>query len=215
MGAHGPADWALGVGVAAALPAAAAGVADWSAIGGSQRRLGLVHGLLNGVGLGCMLGSLLARALRNRALGVQLSTMGYLVGAFSAWLGGELVYSPGTGVSRNAWEPVTDEYQPAVRLADLRDGQLTRGEIHVDGQALPLVLLRRGSEVLALSAVCGHLGGPLDEGALLAGDVVQCPWHGSRFSLRDGSVQQGPAAFSQPCFETRLRGEWVEVRRAR
>ena len=85
----------------------------------------------------------------------------------------------------------------------------------MEGQKLPLVLLKRGAEVLALSAVCSHWGGPLDEGELLADNVVQCPWHGSRFSLHDGSVQQGPAAFPQPCFQARIRGDNVEVRRAR
>jgi nitrite reductase/ring-hydroxylating ferredoxin subunit/uncharacterized membrane protein len=215
LGAERPADWAVGVGIAAAVPTAAAGLADWSDTEGSPRRIGLIHGLLNTVGLGCMVGSLLARRSGNRALGVGLSTAGLVVGSFSAWLGGELVMSHGTGVSRNAFDPPVEDYHVAAKVADLKDGTLARGEITVDGQKLPLVLLKRGAEVLALSGVCSHWGGPLDEGKLLEGDVVECPWHASRFSLHDGSVQQGPAAFAQPCFEARIRGDTVEVRRAR
>jgi nitrite reductase/ring-hydroxylating ferredoxin subunit len=214
LGAERPADWGVGIGNAAPGPTHAAGVADWSDTSGTQRRVGMIHGLLNPVGLGCMVGSLLARRAGSRPLGIGLSTAGYVVGAFSAWLGGELVFSQGTGVSRNAFDPVAEDFQVAARASDLPEGRLARGEITVEGQTLPLVLLKRGGEVLALSAVCSHWGGPLDEGTL-EGEVVQCPWHGSRFSLRDGSVQQGPAAFAQPCFEARIRGENVEVRRTR
>jgi nitrite reductase/ring-hydroxylating ferredoxin subunit len=55
------------------------------------------------------------------------------------------------------------------------------------------------------------MGGPLSEGKL-EGDVVQCPWHGSRFNVTDGSVARGPATFPQPCFEVRVRDGKIEVR---
>jgi hypothetical protein len=44
--------------------------------------------------------------------------------------------------------------------------------------------------------------------------VIQCPWHGSRFSIRDGHVVDGPAVHPQPCLETRIRNGQVEVRRS-
>ncbi len=68
---------------------------------------------------------------------------------------------------------------------------------------------------MALSGVCSHWGGPLAEGRLLEDDCVECPWHGSRFRMQDGAVQQGPAAFDQPVFETRIRNGNVEVRHAK
>ena len=61
---------------------------------------------------------------------------------------------------------------------------------------------------------CSHLGGPLSEGKL-DGDIVQCPWHGSRFSVKDGSVVDGPATFSQPCLETRVSNGQIEMRATR
>jgi nitrite reductase/ring-hydroxylating ferredoxin subunit len=74
-----------------------------------------------------------------------------------------------------------------------------------------VLLLRRGGEIHAIANTCAHLGGPLCEGKL-EGDVVECPWHGSRFSLHDGQVVDGPATQPQPLFETRVREGWVEVR---
>ena len=65
----------------------------------------------------------------------------------------------------------------------------------------------------AMGEACSHLGGPLAEGRV-EGEAIVCPWHGSRFALEDGRVLDGPATMPQPCFETRVREGYVEVRRA-
>jgi nitrite reductase/ring-hydroxylating ferredoxin subunit len=56
-----------------------------------------------------------------------------------------------------------------------------------------------------------HRGGPLDEGELSNG-CVSCPWHGSVFVLEDGSVERGPAAYTQPALEARVHDGSIEVR---
>jgi len=66
--------------------------------------------------------------------------------------------------------------------------------------------------VCALAHTCSHLGGPLSEGKL-EGDVVQCPWHGSRFNVSDGRVRRGPAVYDQPRYEVRLGDQGWEARR--
>jgi nitrite reductase/ring-hydroxylating ferredoxin subunit len=144
---------------------------------------------------------------------VALSTTGLALVSGSAWLGGELVYPLGTGVSRNAFEPEVEKYTAVARLDDVPEGILWKSEVDVDGQKIPLVLLRRGDRVMALSSVCSHWGGPLAEGKLLEGDVVQCPWHKSQFNMSDGTVCGGPASMSQPSFETRVEDGWIRVRR--
>jgi nitrite reductase/ring-hydroxylating ferredoxin subunit len=58
------------------------------------------------------------------------------------------------------------------------------------------------------------MGGPLSEGAL-EDDNVQCPWHGSVFSLEDGRVLEGPATAREPVYETRVHEGKIEVRTAR
>jgi nitrite reductase/ring-hydroxylating ferredoxin subunit/uncharacterized membrane protein len=212
LGEDRAADLALTVGVVSAVPAALSGMTDWSETEGRQRRLGMVHGLLNSAGLACYIGSLYARSRGNRPLGVGLSTAAYGGMLFSAWLGGELVYHDGTAVDRNAFTEIEPDFQVAARAADLQEGQLGAGEITVGGEKLPIVLLKRGERILALNGRCSHWGATLAEGELQQGDVVQCPWHGSRFAMEDGSVQGGPAQYAQTCFEARVRDGNVEVR---
>jgi nitrite reductase/ring-hydroxylating ferredoxin subunit/uncharacterized membrane protein len=212
VGSSRAADKAFLVGTIAALPTAAAGMADWADQSDEPRRVGMAHALLNGGALTCFLASLLARSSGNRALGIGLSTAGLTLATGGAYLGGELVYDYGTQVDRNAWEPEVTDWQVAARMDSLPEGQLSSGEIDVDGRKLPLVLLKRGQTVLALGGVCSHLGGPLAEGKLVDGQCVECPWHGSTFNLQDGTVVHGPSPYPQPVYETRQRDGNVEVR---
>jgi nitrite reductase/ring-hydroxylating ferredoxin subunit len=211
VGARRGADTAIGLGILAALPTAAAGLADWHDYSGPPRRLGLVHAMTNSAALNCYVGSLLARHSGNRALGVGLSTLGWGLVLFGAYLGGDLSFGKGVQVDRNAWNPPAEGWLVAANAADLTDGQLARGEIEVEGQKLPLVLLKQGREILALGGTCSHMGGPLWEGKLEDGCVV-CPWHGSTFDLESGRVVHGPAASPQPTYEARQRNGNVEVR---
>jgi nitrite reductase/ring-hydroxylating ferredoxin subunit len=60
----------------------------------------------------------------------------------------------------------------------------------VDGK--PVAVFATGDRLLAVDALCTHVGGPLDRGQVHEG-VVTCPLHGSQFSLTDGKVLRGPA----------------------
>jgi len=86
------------IGCLAALPAALAGGTDWLSTDGEQRRVGLVHALLNDAALTCYTLSWRARRRGARSRGLVLSLAGGgLLGA-GAWLGGHLAYSLGVGV---------------------------------------------------------------------------------------------------------------------
>jgi len=41
---------------------------------------------------------------------------------------------------------------------------------------------------------------------------VTCPLHQSVFKLEDGSVVQGPSAYPQPRWDTRVRDGAIEIR---
>ncbi len=89
----------------------------------------------------------------------------------------------------------------------MADGETKR--VDVDGQAI--LLYRAGSSVSAISAVCAHAGGPLEEGKVADG-CVECPWHQSVYDLKSGAVVHGPTTFPQPAYDTRITKGQVELR---
>lgn len=204
------ADGALAVGVAAALPAAVTGTADWRDLIGEERRVATAHALLNVAGLALSVASLAQRARGRHGSGRALSGAGLAISASAAHLGGELSFGMGVRVNHTFADSGPSDF---VAVADEREVQ---GEemktVSVDGTS---VLLARstGGGLCALANTCSHLGGPLGEGSR-DGDVVTCPWHGSRFDLCSGKVVEGPAVFDQPRYEVRARDGKIEVRAA-
>jgi nitrite reductase/ring-hydroxylating ferredoxin subunit len=73
------------------------------------------------------------------------------------------------------------------------------------------LLLRHNGHLHALHDRCSHRGCLLSRGEV-EGESITCLCHGSRFDLRDGSIERGPATAPQPVFETRDREGAVEVR---
>jgi len=68
-----------------------------------------------------------------------------------------------------------------ARASDLEEG---KGMI-VSVNGTKVALFRCGGEVYAIRNQCPHMGGDLGEG-LLTGEIVRCPWHGWRFSVKTG-----------------------------
>jgi nitrite reductase/ring-hydroxylating ferredoxin subunit/uncharacterized membrane protein len=205
------ADAAVTVGLAGALGAAVTGLTDWHHTSGGPRRAGLVHGLLNTTATALFGASLVARARGARGAGRSLGLAGYAVVMAAAYLGGDLVYRRRIGVDHapsvdDRWNPPRD-WTDVTAESTLADGRAHR----VDVAGEPVLLVRRDDRVCALAETCSHLGGPLSEGTL-EGDTVVCPWHGSRFSLEDGRVIDGPATHAQPCLAARARDGRIEVR---
>ncbi|MGK4580638.1 Rieske (2Fe-2S) protein [Kitasatospora sp. HPMI-4] len=60
----------------------------------------------------------------------------------------------------------------------------------------------------AFSAVCTHAGCVVDN---VANGQIQCPCHGSRFAIADGSVQDGPAPKPLPEYKVAVQGGNLEV----
>lgn len=202
------ADALITTGVVAAVPAAMAGAADYSAAKQEATPQIALHAILNSAALTLFLASLAARRGERRGLGVLLSFGALAIAGGSAWIGGDLTYRHGVGVN-HAPAPGHAEGWIAV----LEEGELAVGasrRVDVGGDA---VMLHRGPDgVYAIGAVCSHAGGPLEQGAVVAG-CVTCPWHQSVFDLRDGSVVHGPATMPQPAYEARASNGLIEVRR--
>jgi nitrite reductase/ring-hydroxylating ferredoxin subunit/uncharacterized membrane protein len=201
------ADVLVGAGVASALPTAAAGLSDWADAEPEARRVGLVHASCNTLAVLCYSASLVARLLGRRKAGVALSLAGASAMGAGGFLGGHLAYVQGVGVERKRFAGGPREWTAVLDAAELQDRQprlVRAGDTEV-------VLYRDAGPIYALWASCTHQGGPLADGTFADGCVV-CPWHGSTFRLSDGKVVRGPAAASQPVYETRILNGKIELR---
>lgn len=106
-----------------------------------------------------------------------------------------------------------EAYRRAVSLTGLPDG-LPTGVVLDNGERVCLV--RRGDRVWAVHDVCPHRAFALSGGDCVAvagqeAPVIECPWHGARFSCADGAVLQGPATDALPTFPVRIVGGEVLV----
>jgi 3-phenylpropionate/trans-cinnamate dioxygenase ferredoxin subunit len=84
--------------------------------------------------------------------------------------------------------------------------------VDVDGAAVAVFNL--DGAYYAIEDVCTHDGGVLTGGAV-EGDVIVCPRHGARFSIRTGEVLAPPAYEDVPTFHERIEGGTVQVRDTR
>ena len=78
-----------------------------------------------------------------------------------------------------------------VKLCGLNDvpaGDLK--QFNVSG--IEILVVNLNGRYFCLDARCTHAGAPLAEGEL-GGEVLTCPWHGSRFNITNGVVLRGPA----------------------
>ena len=205
------ADVSLGFAILAMLAAAVAGYADFSDTDDKARVVATVHSVLM---VGALLLFVISIWLRlgapeaDRTIAIALLVIGYAVVAFSAWVGGEVVYALGNMVDRNAFRPRGGQWT-ALDVTDVPEGELVRAK----AGAQTLVLVRQGERALALHDVCAHAACSLSKGRLLDGQV-ECSCHGSRYRLADGHVTRGPSVYDQPSYVVRRTESGWEARRA-
>ena len=201
----------IGVGIAAYPVTALAGAHDWAdtELGDpGARRVGLVHAATNSVALALYALSLRSRRRGNRGAGTVLGLAGAGVLGAGGWLGGHLSYAQGVGVDQTVFDPGPTEWTAAMDGAALAPGATATAVV----EETPVMLHRAPDGIVALHDRCSHRGCSLAGGTIVAG-YVECPCHGSRFDLRDGTVVRGPATTGQPAFEAREAGGRIEVRR--
>jgi nitrite reductase/ring-hydroxylating ferredoxin subunit len=91
------------------------------------------------------------------------------------------------------------------------------GELRVDQMKLVRIGARRivvactETGYVAFDDRCTHKGGPLSDGVMACG-TVQCPWHGSQFDVRSGTVKHGPAERPIATYPVEERGGRIVVR---
>lgn len=198
----------VGLGNLAAVPTAITGANDWAYTLGAERRVGFAHALLNDVALTLFAGSWWARRRGRPIPGIALSLAGSSVLGAAGWLGGHLAYGLGVGVDTTAFQHAPQDWTDVAAELDV----VADKPLRADAEGVPVLLLRRDGDVVALADRCTHRGGPLHEGSVDDGTIT-CPWHGSRFHTDDGTIVAGPATRPAPVFETRVVAGRVEVRR--
>jgi len=87
-----------------------------------------------------------------------------------------------------------------VPIAEFPASGLLKGHVGDDA----VLVARSGGEFFAVGASCTHYHGPLAEG-VLDRDIVHCPWHHARFSVRTGEAVGAPAFDPLACWSTEQR----------
>jgi nitrite reductase/ring-hydroxylating ferredoxin subunit len=201
----------IGVGLAAYLPTAAAGINDWAdsePVGDAVRRAGLVHAASNAAAALLYTASLRARRRGARGRGALLGLAGMGVLLTGGYLGGHMSLSKGVGPDQTVFDPGPSDWSVAADASQLAE----RRPLRIVVSDTPVLLLRDGDQVFAIHDRCSHRGCSLSDGTLEGLEIV-CACHGSRFDVRDGAVKHGPATAAQPAFQVRLRDGRVELRR--
>lgn len=99
-------------------------------------------------------------------------------------------------------------FKAVARLDEIPDGGAK--QVVVEGDLVGL--FRAGDEIYAIGDVCTHEEAYLTEGEWEPEELeVECPLHGSRFNVVDGSVRILPATRPEPAYEVRIEGDLVLV----
>ena len=132
------------------------------------------------------------------------------------WMGGTLAYRNQIGVDHRyaqagKWREQVVNGEPGTMAViegaeTLKTGQMML--VRAGGRRIVVARTEKG--FAAFDDHCTHRGGSL-AGGVLACETVCCPWHGSQFSVTDGSVQSGPAERSIPVFKVEHSGGQVRV----
>lgn len=200
---------ALGLGILANLGSAVTGIADWQHTHEEDRRVGAVHGMLNGLATGLYIMSWLDRRRGRHGRGVITSALGYGITVGASYLGGALVFDSGIGIDQSGQRLRTPDWTPVLPVESLRNGKPQR--VEVDGVGLVLCRTGNNGDVAAFGEFCPHLAAPMSDGWVDRGRLV-CPWHGSRFDVCSGEVLRGPSAAPLPRYQTRINDGMIELR---
>ena len=92
-----------------------------------------------------------------------------------------------------------------VRVGHASDVPEGRAEVF-DVEDRKIAVFRVPDGFYAIEDICTHDGGPLAEGEI-EDDVVICPRHGARFSIRTGAALSFPAVTPVDAYPVRVEGD--------
>jgi len=102
--------------------------------------------------------------------------------------------------------PTGPELTRGVPFADIPDGGILIGQAAGE----PVLLVRRGQDVWAVAAACGHWGFPLADG-IVVDCQIRCPVHHAWFDCRTGEAVGPPSPRDIHTWEVFREGDRVRV----
>lgn len=100
------------------------------------------------------------------------------------------------------------DFVEAARVDDIPDGGMV--QVNVRGELIGLY--RVGTDVYALGDVCTHEEAYLTDGDFDPDEMeVECPLHGSKFNVIDGSVRILPATKPETTYPVKIENDVVYV----
>ncbi|MEU7379275.1 MULTISPECIES: Rieske 2Fe-2S domain-containing protein [unclassified Streptomyces] len=105
-----------------------------------------------------------------------------------------------------ATSPATEGTAAGRELASTADIPVGGGKVFA--QQKVVVTQPEKGEFKAFSAICTHQGCTVNR---VANGTIDCPCHGSRFHVTDGSVAHGPAVRPLPVKQIKVEGNSVHL----
>ena len=96
-----------------------------------------------------------------------------------------------------------------IKVAETNDIPAGRVKVVVVGDRR-IALCNVDGQFFAIDDLCTHDGGALDQGEL-QGDVIECPRHGARFSVRTGKVLALPAVKALNTYPLTVEGSEIRL----
>lgn len=100
------------------------------------------------------------------------------------------------------------ELETVADVADVPEGTLL-GVRTAAGEEICVFNFR--GRIGAVHNVCTHAEFPLSDGTLTNDGMIECVWHGARYSCLTGEVRRGPAIDPVGVYETRVEDGRVRV----
>ncbi len=144
---------------------------------------------------------------------LQASRRGVLLGAGALGGGAVLVACGGQNSSTSAPQPSGTETTTSTTGSASASGGVNVSEVPVGGGIVlsnqdVVVTQPQPGQFKAFSATCTHQGctvGSVSDG------TINCPCHGSKFNITDGSVVNGPAALPLPPKTALVLGDTITI----
>lgn len=166
----------------------------------SAKKRGARHALINVIVLSLFIIAFIIRLINDipePVLLIPIESIGFILLLIAGWMGGTLVYRNQIGVDiryagAGKWnEEYIEGSDGEIKVATSDEIGLNQMKlVHIGGRRI--VIARTEDGFAAFSDHCTHRGASLAGGSMICG-TVQCPWHGSQFSVNDGTVKAGPA----------------------